>query len=101
MATMYVNYGSFESWASKIRNSNETLRNYLEEIRKTITSLESTHISDSAITTREKINGMQSIFNQYYDVVDTYARFVRNTGESYRAIEDILNDSANQFIQRK
>lgn len=97
MATMYVNYGNFESWAAKIKSRNEKLRDDLMEIKNEVTSLESTHISNSAITTREKITGMQPKFEQYYDVVDTYARFVKSTGETYRAVEDMLDGRADQF----
>lgn len=98
MATMYVNYGSFESWAGKISAKNEQLLENLNSIKKEINSLESSHISNSAITTREKINGMQSRFQQYYDVVDAYAKFVKNTGASYRIIEEMNDDRAKQFI---
>lgn len=98
MATMYVNYGSFETWAQKISEKNQQLLEYLNDISKEINSLESSYISNSADTTRQKINGMRSRFQNYYDVVDAYAKFVKNTGAAYRAIEEVTDNRAKQFI---
>ncbi len=54
--------------------------------------------SNSAVTIRSKITGMENRFQQYYDVVDNYAKLVRNTGESYRATETSNDSNAQQFI---
>lgn len=98
MANIYVNYGSFNDWASKISNKNDELKDKLSEIRKLINSLEGEWESDSAKTIREKINGMQSRFDQYYDVVDNYAIFLRNTAKQYSENEATQNKKAQQFI---
>lgn len=96
MATMYINYGSFSDWAVKISNDNDKLLEYLNEICKIINNLESTYQSNASTAIREKINGMKPNFEQYYQVVETYAKFVKTTGDMYKNIENI--NVTNDFI---
>lgn len=98
MAQMYINYGSFEDWASKIASKNDSLKSQLESIKGLINSLAGEWESDSASRIREKINGMQPRFEQYYDVVNNYAIFLRNTANEYRSTEATNTANADQFI---
>lgn len=98
MATMYVNFGSFNEWSIKISNDNDKLLEYLNDIAREVNSLESTYQSNASEKIREKINGMKPRFEKYYQVVDSYARFVKNSGESFKAIEQVNTNQASQFI---
>lgn len=98
MATMTVNYGTFERWARQISEDNDNLKDTLEEIRNTINALEATYQSNASTAIREKINNMKPRFDQYYQVVDNYVRFIRTTGQAYVAIENVNTREANQFI---
>ncbi len=98
MANIYVNYGSFDGWANKISNKNDELKTILGDIKNLINSLEGEWESDAAKTIREKITGMQGRFDQYYDIVENYSTFLKNTAQAYRENEATQNTKAQQFI---
>lgn len=98
MATMYINYGSFESWASTISTKNENLLNDLHEIQKKINSLAGDWESNSAVSIREAITAMEPKFQQYHDVVDNYAKFLRNTANEWKATESANDMNAKEFM---
>lgn len=98
MSSMYINYGNFDSWANTIVGRNKNLLDELHKIQRLINSLEGEWESDSAIAIRQKITGMEPRFQQYYDIVDNYAKFLRNTAAEYRATEATNTANADQFI---
>lgn len=98
MSEIYVNHGSFDSWAGSIDNRNNKLLEELHEIQRLIKSLEGEWESDSAAAIRRKITGMEPRFEQYHDVVDNYARFLRNTAAEYKAMEATNTQNAEAFI---
>ena len=91
-------YGNFEFWASKIDKRNEELLDKLHEIQMLINSLEGEWESNSAAEIRSKIQGMEPRFLDYHDVVDNYAKFLRNTGQAYKETEQTNTSNASQFI---
>lgn len=98
MSEQYINYGSFDSWAGTIDSENTKLLDELHEIQRLINSLAGEWESDSAAAIRRKITGMEPRFEQYHDVVDNYAKFIRNTAAEYKATETTNTNNAEQFI---
>lgn len=98
MSAMEIKYGTFDSWAGTIDKRNTELINKLHEIQRLIKSLEGEWESDSAVEIRGKITGMEPRFQSYHDVVDNYAKFLRNTAEAYRATEQTNTSNASQFV---
>lgn len=98
MATEYINFGSFEQWANKINDDNKKLLEYLNDISGRIDSLQETYQSNASTTIREKIIGMKPKFEMYYNLVDSYARFVRASGEAWRNTEQVNADIASDFL---
>lgn len=98
MSAQYINYGSFDAWANTVNNRNTKLLDDLHEIQRLIKSLEGEWESDSAAAIRRKIQGMEPRFQQYHDVVDNYAKFLRNTANEYKATEMTNTRNAEQFI---
>lgn len=98
MSAKYINYGNFDSWASTVDKRNNELINKLHEIQRLIKSLEGEWESNAAAEIRSKIQGMEPRFQNYYDVVDNYAKFLRNTAAEYRATEQTNTSNAEQFI---
>ena len=94
---MFVNYGSFDGWAQKITTNNEQLITQLKNINTHIQQLAGDWESNAAVTIREKIEGMVPKFEEYYDVVDNYAIFLKNTAAKWRETEEGLNSNASQF----
>lgn len=95
---MKINYGSFESWAQAIDTKNKNLLEDLHEIQRLINSLAGEWESNSAVTIRGKITGMENRFQQYYDVVDNYVKLIRNTAAEYKATETTNDSNAQEFI---
>lgn len=95
---IYINHGSFESWAAKVDTANTNLLDELHKIQNLIKSLEGEWESDSCVTIREKIEGMEPRFQQYHEIVDNYVKFIRNTAQTYKATEAGNNANANEFI---
>ena len=95
---IYINHGAFAGWAGKVDGANTNLLDELHKIQNLIKSLEGEWESDSCVTIREKIQGMEPRFQQYYEIVDNYAKFIRNTAQTYQATEASNNANANQFI---
>ena len=98
MATMYVNFGNFDEWAAKISADNDKLLEQLEAIKDMINSLSTTYQSNAADEIRNKITGMQPRFNQYHNVIDSYARFIKATGQAYKGTEQINTNTASDFL---
>lgn len=99
MSAIYVNYGAFEGRATAIKNENDKLKSDLQEIKRLINDGTADNwISDAAVTTRGKIVGMESRFQQYYDVVDNYVKLIRNTAQAYEQTEKTNDSNAQQFI---
>ena len=98
MSAQYINYGSFDSWAGTVDRRNTKLLEDLHEIQRLIKSLEGEWESNSAVAIRQKIQGMEPRFQQYHDVVDNYAKFLRNTANEYIATETTNTNNAEQFI---
>ncbi len=94
----YINYGSFESWAGEIDKHNSTLINKLHDIQTTIKNLAGIYESNAAETIRNKIQGMEPRFEEYYNVVENYAKLVRNTGYDFEGTEQKITSNAEQFI---
>ena len=95
---MKINYGSFDSWAQSIDAKNKSLLDDLHEIQRLINSLQGEWESNSAVTIRGKITGMENRFQQYHDVVDNYVKFIRNTAAEYKATETANDSNAQEFI---
>lgn len=97
MATIYVNFGSFTEWAAKFSSDNDKLLQQLQEISAKINSLEDSYQSSASTVIREKITAMGPKFEQYHNVIDSYVRFVRATGEAYRTAEEQHVNMASRF----
>lgn len=98
---IYVNYGALEGRAQIIDNHNQNLKDTLDKISVTVknTAGEGTEWeSNAAVVVRQKIEAMQPKFENYYNVVKSYADFIRNTGKSYEAGESVNTSNANSQL---
>lgn len=95
---MKVDYGKFEQRADVLSKQNQNLLDDLHTIKDLINSLAGGWESDSAVKVREKITAMEPRFEDYYNVVDNYAKFIRNTAQAYAATEKTNTSNADQFV---
>lgn len=83
--------------ASKVRNINATLDSKLADINKSMNDLEATWKSDAATDIRAAMNALKPRFEEYKNVVESYAKFLVNTAQSYETTESAIQSNASAF----
>ncbi len=83
--------------AEKVRNINATLDSKLADINKSMNDLEATWKSDAASDIRAAMNAMKPRFEEYKNVVESYAKFLVNTAQSYESTESAVQTNAGAF----
>ncbi len=83
--------------AAKVRECNTKMDNQLADINKKMNDLESTWQSDAARDIRSAMNALKPKFEQYKNVIESYAKFLVNTAQSYESTEGAIQGNANQF----
>ena len=82
-----------------MRDKNKQLDQILTDTKNAINSLEADWSSDTSITIRDKITGMQPTFDTYREVIESYAKFLDSAIAQYESTEATLNtNAASQFI---
>ena len=99
MPDIKITFADLRDKIRLLRGQNEHLDQILTETKNAINSLEADWSSDTSITIRDKITGMQPIFDDYKAVIESYAAFLDNTISQYETTESTLNtNAARQFI---
>lgn len=83
--------------ASEVRRHNAQLENELMEMKRIMNDLSATWQSPAAETIRARFNGMVPIFENYRDIIESYAKFLDATVTSYETTENTINQSAASF----
>lgn len=83
--------------AQKVRNCNTAMDEKLADINQKMNDLQSTWKSDAAEDIRAAMNAMKPRFEQYKNVIESYAKFLINTAQSYETTESAIQGNANQF----
>ena len=83
--------------AEKVRTINTTMDGKLADINKTKNDLESTWRSDAATDIRAAMNALKPRFEEYKTVVESYAKFLVNTAQSYDVTETSIQNNAGAF----
>lgn len=83
--------------AGKVRSINDALDQKLADINKNMNDLEATWKSDAATDIRAAMNALKPRFEEYKAVVESYAKFLVNTAQSYESTESSIQSNANAF----
>lgn len=83
--------------ADKVRTLNSTLDQKLADINKSMNDLEATWKSDAATDIRAAMNALKPRFEEYKNVVESYAKFLVNTAQNYDTTESTVQNNAGQF----
>ena len=83
--------------ADKVRSINATLDQKLADINKNMNDLEATWKSDAATDIRAAMNALKPRFEEYKNVVESYAKFLVNTAQSYENTESSVQTAASAF----
>ncbi len=83
--------------AGKIRNINANMDSKLADINNKMNALESTWQSAASNDIRAAMNAMKPRFEEYKNVVESYAKFLDNTAQSYEVTETTAQSNASAF----
>lgn len=83
--------------ADKVRSINTTMDSKLADINKNMNDLEATWKSDAATDIRAAMNALKPRFEEYKNVVESYAKFLVNTAQNYETTEGTIQSNANAF----
>lgn len=92
-----ISLGEVSKTAGTIRTLNSSLATRLEEIKAQMNNLESTWQSDASTTIRSRFNSLAPRFEEYQNVVESYAKFLDNTVTGYDVTENAINNNAGAF----
>ncbi len=92
-----ISLGEVSKTAGQIRNLNQQLATTLEDIKKEMNALSATWTSDASNTIRGNFNALAPRFEEYRQVIDSYAKFLDNTVTNYNAAETAINNNASAF----
>ena len=87
------------SIASQIENDNNNLKDLLEQTKATINALSQTWKGQAADETRSSYESFANkFFQQYYDVLDQYVKFLRtNVAAQFEDTEHVNQTLADAF----
>jgi WXG100 family type VII secretion target len=92
-----ISLGEVSQTAASIRNINQVLDARLSDIKAQMNSLTSTWQSDAANTMVNNFNALVPKFEEYKNVVESYAKFLDYTVNSYDTAETAINNNASAF----
>lgn len=85
--------------ASKVRNINAKLDEKLATINKNMNDLEASWSSDAGRDIRANMNALKPRFEEYKNVVESYAKFLDTTAATYEQTEQTIQNNAGAFRQ--
>lgn len=92
-----ISLGEVAKTAGTIRTINQNLSTRLEDIKKEMNNLANTWQSDASNTVRENFNALAPRFEEYKNIVESYAKFLDATVANYDAAETAINSNASAF----
>ena len=99
MPDIKITFQALRDKTQQLRDKNKQLDQILTDTKNAINSLEADWSSDTSITIRDKITGMQPTFDTYREVIESYAKFLDSALAQYESTEATLTtNAASQFI---
>ena len=92
-----ISLGEVSATAGTIRTLNTSLNDKLLEIQKEMNDLAATWQSPAGETIRERFNGLVPAFENYKQIIESYAKFLDNTVSSYESTETQIQNNASAF----
>lgn len=92
-----ITLGQLTQVAGNIRSLNSNLTACLEEIKAQMNNLSESWASESSETIRANFNKHATHFEEYRQVIDSYAKFLDSTVSAYETAETAINSNASSF----
>jgi len=85
------------SAAAELRNLNNSLTEGLKDAAAQMDALENTWNSTASTEIRENMNNMRPRFEEYMQIIESYAAFLVSTATAYEQTESNITSLADQF----
>ena len=98
MDNLRISFAQVSECAARIRACNQQMYEDLNRMKKDMNQTNASWISDGAEAIRGRFNQFAARFDTQKETIDTYARFLDRTVESYDTLETTITSNA-QGIQ--
>lgn len=97
MAGINVTTQALTEAAGKIRRINSAMDGKLADINNKMNGLETSWQSSASSDIRAAMNALKPRFEEYKNVVESYAKFLDTTAQSYETTETTAQNNASAF----
>lgn len=97
MAEMKISFQQLTDTAGKIRSINTKLKELLQSFSTSVTDLQNTWESDAGEHTKTAIDNLKPRFDDYYNVLESYAQHLDDTADSFKTNEGTLSKNADNM----
>ena len=94
---LYITTEALESTAQTIESRNNQLYETLDDISKNMLALRRSWNSPAAEEIRAKMEKMRPLFDNYREIIDQYAKFLKNAAREFAAVEGQIQGNASKF----
>jgi WXG100 family type VII secretion target len=98
MSEIKISFEGLRALTDDIRGVNASLTQNLQDIKAAINQLESQWSSDASDTIRLKANKMEPKFEHFYNVIESYAKFLDSAVSEYTVTETAIYNNAERFL---
>lgn len=95
--SIQISTGVLTETATEVRKINGNLTDRLGDINQKMQSLSSTWNSDASNEIRRAMSAMGQKFDCYEEVIESYAKFLETTAQSYESTETAIQKNAEAF----
>ena len=88
MASIQVNSAGMRDKAASFRNIAESIRGYSEEMKRIVDGLHTTWEGTASEETRGVYTQFQQSFDEKYNTILAYAKFIENAADAYDQTEN-------------
>lgn len=92
-----ISSGELTATAVKVRNINNKLSDDLDRCSNAVKRLDTTWQSDAASEIRSAMEAMAPRFKEFYDVTESYCKFLDTTAAAYEEMEGVHQSNAALF----
>lgn len=95
MAELKITLAQVSECAGQIRSCNQQMFEYLNQMKKEMNDTAASWISDGGQEIRSRFNQFAGRFDTQKETIDSYARFLDRTVESYDSLETTITSNAS------
>ncbi|RJX39133.1 WXG100 family type VII secretion target [Paenibacillus pinisoli] len=92
-----ISFAEVSRTAESIRTINGSLKDKLNEVKTQMNNLNNSWQSEAGTTIRNNFNKFSAKFDEHFEVIQAYSKFLDHTVSEYTANETRINNNADKF----